>query len=813
MKGIVMAGGKGTRLRPLTCDLPKPLVPVANRPVISYGLELLRRHGIKEVAVTLHYLSDKIQHYFSTHDPGVALRFFQEKRLMGTAGSVKNVGTFFDQTCVVLSGDALTDFDLSAAIDFHRERGALATLVLARVECPLEYGVVILEEDGRIRCFLEKPGWSEVFSDTVNTGIYVLEPEVLDYIPSGQEFDFSKDLFPLLLREKLPLYGVVLEGYWCDIGNIEAYRQAQEDLLAGKVRLPIPGKELRPGVWVEGEVEIDATAELEPPILLGEKTHLGPGTRVGPFTVLGRSCRVQEGANLKRSVLWDHCYVGRGVSLSGVIAGVQVCFLDEVSAYEGVVVGDRSVLQEKSVVHPGVKLWPCKVVEKGGQVKENLVWGCGYRRSLFGAEGVTGLVNIELTPEKVAKLGSAFGAYLGKGSSVLVTSDVYPTTVMLRRALSAGLQAVGVRVREGGEAITPLARFAVRYYDLAGGVHIKMSSQNPDKVSLFFLEASGGNLSREGERKLEELYYREDFARETPAGILPIQALEETASPFIERLTQKLSPRLPGLRLAVLYEPLNLARFLRLLAERSGVEWIEFDAAYSPSHPRPWSYYRQRFPEFCRSVVDNGADGGVVLDANADHLVLVDERGRVIEDDLLIALLALVSLKRQQNPVVVPVTAPRVVEDMATRYQARVVRTKASRRDLWHETRQSAGEHAWLYFDALAALLHLFSFIRERGISLAQLAEEIPAYFLSRRETPVRWKAKGKVIRRLAEEHRERPVEFIDGIKVYHPEGWTLILPDPEEPVCRIWSEASSMELAESLTEFYSQRIRELSED
>ncbi|RDV83442.1 nucleotidyltransferase [Ammonifex thiophilus] len=813
MKGIIMAGGKGTRLRPLTCDLPKPLVPVANRPVMAYGLELLQRHGITEVGVTLHYLSEKVQEYFLNQGFEGRLAFFREEKSLGTAGSVKNAASFLDDTFVVLSGDALTDLDLTAAIAFHRERGALATLVLTRVECPLEYGVVLMEEDGRIRCFLEKPGWSEVFSDTVNTGIYILEPEILDYVPAGEEFDFSKDLFPLLLREGKPLYGVVLEGYWCDIGNLEAYRQAQEDVLAGRVKLSLPGQEIAPGIRVEEGVEIDPTARIEGPVLIGAGSRVGPGVHVGPYTVLGRECCLQEGASLKRSILWDRCFVGRGASLRGVVLGHQVQVHAGVSAYEGVVVGDRSVLQEGSELEPGVKLWPHKVVEKGAKVKDSLVWGYGYRRYLFGAEGVLGLANIELTPESVARLGSAFGACLGKGSAVVVTSDSYPVSLMLKKALIAGLQGVGLRVKDAGEGVTPMTRFAVRHYDLAGGVHIKVTSQNPDKVRLVFLEATGGNLSRSTERKVEEFFYREDFARETPTGIFPVDFLEEVFSAYLEHLSRLCSPRLSGLRLALLYEPLNLARFVRGLAERTGITWLEFDAAYSSSHPRPWSFYQQRLPDLCRMVVENGADGGAVLDANADHLVLIDERGRIIQDDLFTALLALVTLKQQKGPVVVPVTAPRAVEELASKYRAKVVRTKASRRELWREAWQHAAEHALLYFDALAAILRIFSFVAENRTTLAKLADEIPSYFLVRRDVPVAWKAKGRVIRRLAEEHRGKQVEFIDGVKVYHPEGWTLILPDPEEPVCRVFSEGASMEIAESLTDFYSERIKELTED
>jgi len=222
MKAIIMAGGEGSRLRPLTCGRPKPMVPVLNRPVMSYIIELLKEHGITDIGVTLQYQPEIIRDYFANGaEYGVNLQYFVEEVPLGTAGSVKNASDFLDETFMVISGDALTDLALSRAVEFHKQQGSIATLVLTRVDCPLEYGVVITDKNGRITQFLEKPGWSEVFSDTVNTGIYVLEPEVLDYFNPGQKFDFSQDLFPLLLKNRKPLFGLVLSGYWCDIGTLK----------------------------------------------------------------------------------------------------------------------------------------------------------------------------------------------------------------------------------------------------------------------------------------------------------------------------------------------------------------------------------------------------------------------------------------------------------------------------------------------------------------------------------------------------------------------------------------------------------------
>ena len=255
MKAVIMAGGKGTRLKPLTCYKPKPMVPIVNRPMMEHIIDLLKKHKFTEVMATLFYLPQVIEDYFGDgRNFGLNMKYFIEETPLGTAGSVRNGADFLNETFLVISGDALTDIDLEAAIKFHQEKGATATLILTKVDNPLEYGVVITDQDGKIKRFLEKPGWGEVFSDTVNTGIYILEPKIFDYFQAGQVFDFSKELFPLLLASGEPLYGYIASGYWSDIGNLEQYRQAHYDVLTGKVKIAMPGQEIRPGVWVgEGE--------------------------------------------------------------------------------------------------------------------------------------------------------------------------------------------------------------------------------------------------------------------------------------------------------------------------------------------------------------------------------------------------------------------------------------------------------------------------------------------------------------------------------------------------------------------------------
>src|SRR5579871_7044527 len=243
MKAVVMAGGEGSRLRPLTVTRPKPMVPIVGRPVMEHILNLLKTHGITDVVVTVQYMASAIEDYFGDGSQfGMNIAYSREEVPLGTAGSVKNAEELLDEPFLVISGDALTDFNLTEIINFHNERKAMATITLAHVPNPLEFGVIITDDRGHITQFLEKPSWGEVFSDTINTGIYVLDPKIFSYFEKDKQFDFSQELFPMMLRKGDPIYGYIASGYWCDVGNLAEYMRANADALTGKVEIEIPAK-------------------------------------------------------------------------------------------------------------------------------------------------------------------------------------------------------------------------------------------------------------------------------------------------------------------------------------------------------------------------------------------------------------------------------------------------------------------------------------------------------------------------------------------------------------------------------------------
>ena len=340
IRAMIMAAGAGTRLHPLTASVPKPMVPIANRPVLEYALENLRRHGITEIVLNLHSHPDMIRRHFGDGKRwGINIQYSYEPKLLGTAGGVKNVETFLNGgTFIVMSGDGLTDINLTKLLAFHHARRAMGTMALKPVDVRFDYGVAMTNPQGRITRFIEKPHWSDVFSNHVNTGIYVFEPSALAQIPSGKVFDFGHQLWPKLLKQRAPIYAKVIDSYWCDVGNLNEYRRAQKDLLDGEIRYPLSGHQIRPRVRVNEGAVIDQSVVLEAPCLIGKNCRIGRGSRIGAYTVIGDGARIGKHATLRHSTLWNNVRVGDGVKLENCVIGHGAQVSENISVYEGAIV-------------------------------------------------------------------------------------------------------------------------------------------------------------------------------------------------------------------------------------------------------------------------------------------------------------------------------------------------------------------------------------------------------------------------------------------------------------------------------------------
>jgi NDP-sugar pyrophosphorylase family protein len=367
---MILAAGLGTRLRPLTEEISKPMVPIVNRPVMEHIVDLLARHGFSELYVNLHYHPDVITRHFSAGERwGLAIAYSFEEELLGTAGGVKKLEKeLAGDTFLVISGDALTDLDLTSLLAFHKAHSRIATLVITPVNDPSKYGVVITEDDGRIIGFQEKPSREEAESFVANSGIYVFEPEVLEMIPAGF-YDFGSQLFPRLLEEGIEFYGYRHDDYWNDVGSIEEYKAGNFDALTGKVKVRIPGVRIGDDVWIGDGTVIEEEVVMVGPICIGAQCEVKKGARLFGPLVVGDRTIIDEGAILYRGIKWGDGYIGKDAHLLDSIVGRETEIGNGAALLADTVVGHRAVIGEGSIIHPSVSIMPGSVIEKNHHFK------------------------------------------------------------------------------------------------------------------------------------------------------------------------------------------------------------------------------------------------------------------------------------------------------------------------------------------------------------------------------------------------------------------------------------------------------------
>jgi len=822
MKAVLMAGGSGTRLRPLTCDMPKPMVPIVNRPIVGHILNLLKRHGFDDVILTLFYLPQVIQNYVKDGSEfGQRIHYaIEADQPLGTSGSVKACQPHLDETFLIISGDSLTDFDLTAAVKFHKEKKSLATLVLTRVPNPLEFGVVITDGEGKITRFLEKPTSSEVFSDTINTGLYILEPEVLDFLPEGKESDFSKDLFPTLLARQLPMYGYVAEGYWCDVGNLEMYRQAHYDVLSGRVNIDIPYEQRYDGVWVGESVVIEPGVSLDAPLLIGNNCFIGRNAQLSANTVLGDNVAVGENSSLKRPIVWNGSYIDANVSLRGCTIGRNVTVKREAQILEGAVVADECTIGEGAVIKPGIKVWPSKVIDSGVTLMESLIWGAGAPQSLFGANGIAGLVNVDITPERAVKIGAAYGASLGMGKFVTVSRDQNPASRLISRALVSGLLSVGVNVLNLDDTPIPMARHQAPGLGVAGGVHIRLDPDKEEQASIEFLDTHGLTVPPSTEKKIESAYYKEDFRRarlhEVGEMSYPARIRERYQESFLEHF-RTFSPTRP-MRVVVDYAFLIGSVVLPSLLGRLGVETVVLNAYQS--HDPAGRDKDRLLQQLSEVVVALKADFGIQMDGNGERIVLVDNRGHLIKDNKLLALLThMVLVDRPGAKVAVPVMAPAAIETIAEQTGGTVVRTKASARSLMATARETGavfGGYGGRFifpefnvgYDGMFTTAMLAYMLAKQDKPMSEIVKDLPAIPTQHEAVSCQMAQKGRIMRLLAEANLSRDVDLHDGLKIHTDGGWVLILPDPVEGLVHLYADTNNgTDQSRQLLERYRERV------
>ena len=852
MRAVLMAGGSGTRLRPLTCDLPKPMVSILNRPIAEHIINLLKRHHITEIIATLHYLPDLLRDYFQDgSDFGVQMTYaVEEDQPLGTAGCVKNIEELLNSTFLVISGDSITDLDLEAAIAFHHAKRSKATIILTKVPNPLEFGVVITDENQRINRFLEKPSPGEIFSDTVNTGIYILEPEVLEYLTVDKEADFSKDLFPLLLEKDEPMYGYVAKGYWCDVGNLDTYRESQYDALEKKVNLDFAYTEWQDQVWIGQNTQIDSSVIIEPPCLIGNNCRIMGRVKIEGGTVIGDNVTVGVDSDLKRPIICNGVMIGDEVSLSGCVLGRGARVDRRAHVMEGAVVGSLSTVGEESQVSPNVRVWPSKNIEAGATLHTNLIWGHTAHRNLFGQRGVQGLANIDITPTFAVKLGEAYGSTLKPASTVIVSRDQRSIARMVSRSLIAGLMSVGINIQNLEATAIPLSRTVVPKFGVAGGIHVRVHPDRPDHILIEIFDSQGINISKSQEKKIEGAYFKEELRRAQISEIgevtYPGSVIDIYSKSFQKHLNIE-AIRHANSKVVIDYGYGVSGAILPLLLGKFGCDAVVLNASLNQVG-LSFEEREELLVQLGEVVKALKANFGVQVSANGEQLILVDEQGYAVRGEMLTGLMVNIMLTASpRSSVVVPVQTSSAIEKIAERYQGKVIRTKSNPTALMEASQTNpnvvlggSGSMGFIFpqlhpgFDAMFCIAKLIEMLMVQERSLFKIRAELPPIKHLSQTVRCPWTVKGSLMRHLIETHSSRHLELIDGVKIYfptpgteptpheasilahyphsaydHKDHWVLILPDAGEPMVHIFANGADSQWVESILNDYTNYVKD----
>ncbi len=831
MKAVIMAGGFGTRLRPLTCNVPKPMAPMVNRPMMSHIVTLLTKLGIREVLSLLYYQPDVITTYFGNGSAfGIDMHYVQSEADFGTAGSVRNAYEFLDERFIIISGDVLTDFNLAKAIAFHEEKKARATVVLTRVPDPLAFGVVMTNDEGKITRFLEKPQWGEVFSDTINTGIYILEPEVLDLIPYKKEYDFAKDLFPQMLRDDLGLYGYIAEGYWRDVGNLNEYQTAHLDALRGTVKIDLPGKKrgnihMGEGTFIADDVQFEGT------VVLGDNVTIGRGAMLAN-SVIGDGCLIDSGALIRNSVVWAHSRIGRGTQITDDVICSDVEIGADVVINENVFVADRCRIGDGARLLANIKLWPDKEVESRATLSSSLVWADRWQRELFTDARITGLSNIEMNPEFGAKLGAALGAFAGKGRAVATSRDADNVSRMIHRSISTGLMSAGVIVNDLQSTPIPITRSELRNGKQVAGIHVRKSPHDRRKTDIIFFSADGKDMPAGKTKTIERLFFGEEYQRASYEEVGSIYFPERTNESYITRFLESLDQtaiRDARFKVAFDFSYGVASTLLPNILGALGPEVISLNAYLDPTRmTREREEIVAATKKLGEVVTSLGYDFGFLIDPGAEKITAVSELGEPIHNYRLLSIVTKLFLEANRGTVkkiAVPILASTDVERIAAEYDVEMVFTRNNHSAMMDATSDKdisfvGGTRGGFIFpgflfsvDGMYAAAKIMEMCALTGMTIGTLHRELPQRAVTERSVECPWELKGRVMRRAMEYTEGHERLLIDGVKIFMGDDWVLLIPDKERPLFHVVVETADRERSAQLAMEYERLVREWKEE
>ncbi|MCX7908306.1 MAG: sugar phosphate nucleotidyltransferase [Ignavibacteria bacterium] len=826
-KAVLMAGGFGTRLRPLTMTIPKPMVPIVNIPIMEHVINLLKKYNIREIVALLYFQPEVITEYFKDGSKfGVNIKYVLATADYGTAGAVKNAYQYLDQRFIVISGDVLTDFNLQEAIDFHLSKNSLATILLTRVKVPLQYGIVITDKEGKIVRFLEKPSWGEVFSDTINTGIYILEPEVLELIPYQEEFDFSKDLFPLMLRNKMPLYGFVADGYWKDIGNLEEYQNGQIDALRGNVNVLFKGEK-------QGNVILGSNCSIAPNVKFKGKVVIGDNTIIEDFTeltdcVIGSNVRIGKGVRMKGVSIWDNVRIGSFSELTDDVICYDCTIGESVTIGENVFVSVGCTIGNNVTLAPNIKLWPLKHIEDGAKLSRSLVQEEKWQRELFTGARISGLSNTEIHPEFGSKLGMAIGMTFGKNSNVIASRDPDRVSRIIKRSITAGLASVGVNVNDLQTTSIPQTRQELRTGKYSGGIHVRRSPRNPDKTDIIIFSSDGRDIGLSKAKTIERYFFGEDIKRVHYSEVGQLYYPERTNEIYINRYLSSLDVDIiKSRRFKILmdYSYGLAATIFPIILGKLNAETLSLhDYVDAMKHQPMAEGTLIESPEACRIMKSLGYELGFIIEPGAEKILVINSRGVLYHPQRLLTIVTKLFLETNRTQkdykIAVSIVASSEVEKVANEYGIEVVRIKNSHSAMMEATRDEKikfvggvwGSFIFTDFlfasDGMYSIGKILEMLAKTGYSMEQLDEMLPRRFQHTIKVDCPWENKGKVIRRALEFSEGYERQLVEGVKIFKNGDSVLLYPDLEKPEFLIIGESDDYETAVTLSKKFQTYVQ-----
>lgn len=753
MKAVIMAGGEGSRLRPLTCTLPKPMAKILGKPIIEYIFDSLISGGVTQAAVTLGYLPHVIENAYESGYKNLKLDFIREDEPLGTAGGVRNAAADFDEPFVVISGDALCDFNIEKIMTYHKASGAMITVVAKNTKDPREYGIVKVGEENRVVGFVEKPSWTQAVSNLANTGVYIVNPECLKLIPKGKKYDFAADLFPLMLERDMPIYCYHTDDYWCDVGNIEAYLKCQRDAFDGKIRPSVNA--VASGVYAKNKLP-EGDYSIVPPVYIGYDVEISDGAVIGPYAVVDDSCYIGANAKVRYCAVLENSSLAAGASVTGALVCSGSALKKSAEMFENSVVGSGSVIGENASIKPNVLVWPGKLISSGASVSSNVKYG-SVRAEFLGENGVDSR-NSRLDSVDCVRLGSAIGSAM-KGRKVGVASDGSRCAEVMKLAVVSGLAGTGVSVWDFGECFEAQLKFLVNYCGLEGGVFVCGANGRAVKIC-----GEGGlSVPRYLEREIEMRLQKNEF-RETDDGEIKEICDMPSVRPLYARELEKQAPYgLHGIGVTVKSSNESIRAVLSGCLSRLG-------------------------------AVENS---GLVLniDSSGTHLSAEMPNGKV-EYEKLLAVCCLHEMKNGRN-VAVPYDAPGFLDSLAESCGKTVLRylsVPADNSDL--AARRLAVKQIFVR-DALFLAVKLLSVMKEREISLDELLTELPRKYIVKKTIAIGFSP--VYLASLAGDGAEVKRNGFEGVRLIKSNGRLLIIPERNGDRVRILAEADTMEAADEL--------------